>query len=301
MVLERRDAYRDPPAWNAEAPGVDGQTANVCAARTRICVVTLEPLQYGLGALSGIFIGFSLGMIGGGGSVLAVPLMVYFVGVKDPHIAIGTSAFAVAVNAASSLFNHAAAGTVKWRCGGMYAAAGIIGASSGSTAGKAFNGQKLLFLFALVMVLIGILMLRGRKNFGEPGVECTHEKAPKVFGYGFVTGIFSGFFGIGGGFLIVPGLIGSTGMPILNAIGTSLVAVTVFGFTTAINYAISGLVDWPLAAVLIAGGMIGGFIGIHAAKRLARKTGHLPAVFSALVFVVAAYMIYRTLPALMPS
>jgi uncharacterized membrane protein YfcA len=263
--------------------------------------VTLEPLQYGLGVLSGIFIGFSLGMIGGGGSVLAVPLLVYVVGVKNPHIAIGTSAFVVAVNAAISLFNHANAGTVKWRYGGMYALAGFIGAIAGSTVGKTFNGQKLLFLFAIVMVLIGILMLRGRKNLGEPGVECTREKAPKVLGYGFITGIFSGFFGIGGGFLIVPGLIESTGMPILNAIGTSLVAVTVFGLTTAVNYAISELVDWPLAAVLISGGIIGGFLGIRAAKHFARKTGHLPAIFAAVVFVVAAYMIYRTVPSFLPG
>lgn len=256
--------------------------------------MTPEVLQYARGAISGVFVGFTLGMIGGGGSVLAVPLMVYFVGVKNPHVAIGTSAFAVAVSAATSLFNHAAAGTVKWRCGGMFTAAGIVGAAIGSTAGKTFDGQKLLFLFALVMIMIGILMLRGRKNVGEAGVECTREKAPKVVGYGFVTGIFSGFFGIGGGFLIVPGLVGSTGMPILNAIGTSLVAVTAFGLTTSLNYATSGLVDWPLAAVLIAGGIIGGFLGIRVAKRLAGKTGHLATVFSTLVFVVAAYMVYRT-------
>jgi len=90
-------------------------------------------------------------------------------------------------------------------------------------------------------------------------------------------------------------------MPILNAIGTSLVAVTAFGLTTAVNYAISELVDWPLAAVLISGGIIGGLLGIRAAKHLARKTGHLPAIFAAVVFVVAAYMIYRTVPSFLPG
>lgn len=93
------------------------------------------------------------------------------------------------------------------------------------------------------MVVVGVLMLRGRGDTGNPGAECNREKAPKVLGYGLSTGLFSGFFGIGGGFLIVPGLIGSTGMPILNAVGTSLIAVTAFGLTTAANYAFSGLVD----------------------------------------------------------
>jgi uncharacterized protein len=96
----------------------------------------LEPLQYLLGGGSGAVVGFTLGLVGGGGSILAVPLLVYLVGVNSPHVAIGTSAFAVAVNAASGMFNHAREGTVKWRCGVMYAAAGIIGALAGSTVGK---------------------------------------------------------------------------------------------------------------------------------------------------------------------
>ena len=88
--------------------------------------------------------------------------MVYLVGVSNPHIAIGTSALAVAVNAATGLFSHARTGTVKWRCASLYAGAGVAGAFAGSTAGKAFDGQQLLFLFALVMAVIGIMMLRSR-------------------------------------------------------------------------------------------------------------------------------------------
>lgn len=253
----------------------------------------LEPIQYLLGAGSGVLVGFSLGLIGGGGSVLGVPLMVYLVGVKDPHIAIGTSAFAVAANAAFSLFNHARAGNVKWRCGGIFAVAGVIGAIVGSTIGKSVDGQRLLFLFALVMIVIGLLMLRDRGNLGEPGVQCTIQKVPKVLGYGLVTGVFSGFFGIGGGFLIVPGLVGSTGMPMLNAVGTSLVAVTAFGLTTASNYALSNLVEWPLAFIFVGGGVLGSLAGAKIAERLSGTTGQLKTVFSLLVFVVAAYMLFK--------
>ncbi|AOR81076.1 MULTISPECIES: sulfite exporter TauE/SafE family protein [Sphingomonadaceae] len=260
--------------------------------------MTLEPIQYVLGVLSGGLVGFTLGLVGGGGSILAVPLMVYLVRVPNAHVAIGTSALAVAANAATGLIGHARAHTVKWRCGGMYASAGIVGALIGSTAGKAVDGQKLLFLFALVMVIVGIAMLRGRGNLGNPGAECNREKAPKVVGYGLGTGLFSGFFGIGGGFLIVPGLIGSTGMPILNAVGTSLIAVAAFGLTTAVNYAFSGLVDWPLAFVFIFGGILGGLLGTQVAKRLAGTQGTLTTVFAVLIFVVAGYMLWKSALAL---
>ena len=258
----------------------------------------LDPLQYILGAFSGSLVGFTLGLVGGGGSILAVPLMVYLVGVRDPHLAIGTSAFAVAVNAASGLFNHARAGSVKWRCGGMYATSGVLGALVGSSLGKAFDGQRLLFLFALVMIVVGVLMLRGRKNVGVAGAQCNRENAPKVLSFGLATGLFSGFFGIGGGFLIVPGLVASTSMPILNAVGTSLVAVTAFGLTTAFNYALSGLVDWPLAFVFIGGGILGSLIGTRVAKRLSDTAGQLTTIFAAMIFVVATYMLWKSYAAL---
>src|SRR5690606_40590964 len=102
-------------------------------------------------------------------------------------------------------------------------------------------------------------------------------------GFGGATGLFSGFFGIVGGFLIVPVLVASTGMPILNAVGTSLVAVTAFGITTALSYAASGLVDWPLAIVFIGGGVIGGMIGARLAGLLAQRTGVLKTAFAALI------------------
>ena len=258
-----------------------------------IDAVHFDLLHMVLGAFSGVLIGFTLGLVGGGGSILAVPLMVYLVGVPSPHVAIGTSAFAVAVNAATGLVQHARAGTVKWRCGGLYASAGILGAFLGSTLGKAVDGQKLLFAFALVMIVVGVLMLRGRGNPGIEGAQCNRTNAPKVLGYGLGTGTFSGFFGIGGGFLIVPGLIASTSMPMLNAVGTSLVAVTAFGLTTAANYAFSGLVDWVLALTLIAGGLLGGIAGTYAARRLS-GAGTLSTVFAVLIFVVAAYMLLKS-------
>ena len=255
--------------------------------------MTLEPIQYLLGAFSGALVGFVLGLVGGGGSILAVPLMVYLVRVRDPHLAIGTSALAVAANAAFGLLSHHRIGNVKWRCASVFALTGVIGAALGSTLGKAFDGQKLLFLFALVMMLVGVLMIRRRGHVGDAAVRLGRENAGKLVLYGFGTGLFSGFFGIGGGFLIGPALIAATGMPMLTAVGSSLVAVTAFGLTTAANYARSGLVDWPLALLFIAGGFLGSFGGTRAAKRLS-GAGHLTTVFAALIFVVAAYMLWKS-------
>lgn len=257
--------------------------------------MALSVLQAGLGLLSGSLVGFSLGLVGGGGSILAVPLMVYLVGVADPHVALGTSAIAVAANAAANLANHARAGNVKWRCAAVFAATGIAGAYGGSSFGKMVDGQKLLILFALLMLVIGVLMLRKRSGEGDVTVKLNRENFPALAALGLAAGGISGFFGIGGGFLIVPALMLATGMPILSAVGSSLVAVTAFGLTTAANYASSGYVDWILAAEFVAGGVLGGLLGARSAKTLSSKRGGLNTVFAVLIFAVAIYMLARSL------
>jgi len=254
----------------------------------------LDPFQYLLGAISGAIVGLTLGLFGGGGSILAVPLMVYLVGVLDPHIAIGTSAVAVAANAAVNLATHARRGNVRWSCALIYSAAGVAGAFVGSLAGKALDGGRLLFLFALLMLGVGALMILSRNRKEHADVACTVENAPRTMGYGAGTGALAGFFGIGGGFLIVPGLVAATGMPVLSAIGSSLVAVTTFGLTTSLSYAVSGFVDWPLAAVFVLGGGLGGVLGALLASRLAQRRGALNLSFAALVMAVGAYTAIRS-------
>ncbi|WP_343342813.1 sulfite exporter TauE/SafE family protein [Sphingomicrobium sp. XHP0239] len=242
------------------------------------------------GLFSGALVGFTLGLIGGGGSILAVPLMVYLVGVREPHVAIGTSALAVAANAALGLGGHARAGNVQWREGLVFAAAGVIGAAGGSTLGKAFDGQGLLFLFAILMIAIAVLMLR-RGDRGS-GQRAKFEPVRLAL-FGLGAGALSGFFGIGGGFLIVPALIAASGIAMLGAVGTSLVAVTAFGLTTAVNYALSGLVDWSLAGLFIAGGLLGSTAGTRAARTLSAK-GALTKAFAAIIILVALYMLYQS-------
>jgi uncharacterized membrane protein YfcA len=252
-------------------------------------------MQSALGVASGALVGFSLGLVGGGGSILAVPLMVYVVGVPEPHVAIGTSAIAVAANAAMNLSNHARSGNVRWSCALVFAAAGVAGAFTGSIFGKMLDGHKLLALFALLMLVIAGLMLKTRSRIGIPDARMSWANTPAVAGLGVATGTLAGFFGIGGGFLIVPALMLATGMPIMNAIGSSLVAVTAFGLTTAASYAWSGLISWNLAALFIAGGIVGGLLGTRSARALADRRGALNIVFAAVIIMVALYMLARNL------
>ena len=255
----------------------------------------ISVMQGVLGLASGAVVGFSLGLVGGGGSILAVPLMVYVVGVPDAHVAIGTSAIAVAANAAVNLSNHARGGTVRWSCALTFAAAGIIGAFAGSILGKMLDGQKLLALFAVIMLVIAALMLKTRARIGVPDVKMNLSNLPAILGLGLATGTLSGFFGIGGGFLIVPALMLATGMAIMNAISSSLVAVTAFGLTTAASYAWSGLISWQLAGLFVAGGLAGGLIDTRSAQLLADRRGALNIVFAVVIIAVALYMLARNL------
>lgn len=240
--------------------------------------------------LSGALIGFVLALVGGGGSILAVPLLVYFVGVGQPHVAIGTAAVAVALNAATGLAGHARAGNVRWACAASFALAGVIGAALGAEAGKAFDGDKLLALFGLLMVVVGALMLRKRTGGEKPDVRMTRETARPLLGRiiptGLGVGLMAGFFGIGGGFLIVPGLVFATAMPISLAIGSSLLVVTALGATTAASYALSGLVDWVLIGWMLAGGIAGTLLGRMAGKRLAGRKRTLEIGFAVMVIAI---------------
>jgi len=239
-------------------------------------------------------IGLILGLVGGGGSIIAVPLLVYVVGIESPHAAIGTAAVAVTVNALAALAGHARARRVKWRCAGVFAVAGMIGAAFGAELGKAIDGKGLLALFGLLMIAVGLSMLRKRRTAEKPDVRLTRDSAatllPRLVPLGLGVGFAAGFFGIGGGFLIVPGLILATAMPLSFAIGTSLVVVSALGLTTATSYAISGLVDWPVTAFLIAGGAAGTVAGIAAGRVFSRRKGLLERGFAIAVIIVGLYV-----------
>jgi uncharacterized membrane protein YfcA len=137
-------------------------------------------------------------------------------------------------------------------------------------------------------------MLRPRASGGDPDVRLNARIAVRLVIVGFLAGAISGFFGIGGGFLIVPGIMLGSGMTVLNAIGSSLLSVAAFGLTTAANYASSGLIDWRIAFEFIGGGVLGGFIGVGLATRLGTDRRTLSLLFAVVIFAVAAYMLVRS-------
>ncbi len=247
--------------------------------------------------LSGSIVGLILGIVGGGGSIIAVPLLLYVVGVPSAHVAIGTSAVAVAVSAFANLLTKLRQGLVKWRCILVFTAAGLAGNFAGSSLALKIEGQHLLIAFGILMVVVGMVMLLRRDAEGDPDVKLTFKTArhmlPWLLCVGLAVGALSGFFGIGGGFLIVPGLMLATGMPIANAIATSLVAITIFGAATSANYAWSGFVEWDVATNFIAGGIVGGIGGTLLQSRLASQKGLLNTIFACFVVAIGCFLIFK--------
>lgn len=252
-------------------------------------------ISYPAAIAGGAIIGLLLSVFGGGGSVLATPLLLYVVGVRDPHIAIGTSAAAVAVNAAVGLLVQARAGRVKWPCALVFGGAGLTGSLIGAHVAKQLDGSHLLIWFAIAMALVGGSMLIPRKADGNASVRLTTALTLKLAPAGAVTGLAAGFFGIGGGFLIVPGLMAATGMTLANAAASSLVSVALFGAATSASYAVSGLVNWAVFTALIGGGAMGSIVAIPVGRMLAVRAAVARSAFAVMVLATAGYVAWRAL------
>jgi hypothetical protein len=245
--------------------------------------------------LGGAVVGFLLAVFGGGGSVLAAPVLLYLGGVTDAHVAVGTASAAVAANAALNLLGHWRGGRIKWPCATVFAVAGLAGSFAGSSLAKLISGQQLLLAFAFAMAAIGLSMFRKPKSEGDPDVHISMKLIARLAPLGLLTGLAAGFFGIGGGFLIVPGLMLATGMTMANATASSLLSVALFGAATSFNYALTGQVDWPLAGLLLLGGAVGGVAGLFAAKGLAGHARLARSLFAGMIILVAIYVAWRSL------
>ncbi|MFA6123515.1 sulfite exporter TauE/SafE family protein [Sphingomonas sp.] len=252
-------------------------------------------ISYPAALLGGAVIGLLLSVFGGGGSVLATPLLLYIVGIRDPHVAIGTSAAAVAVNAAVGLLVQARAGRVKWPCALVFGGAGLTGSLIGAHIAKQIDGSQLLIWFALALALVGGSMLLPRKGEGDADVQLNPAMTLKLAPAGAVTGLAAGFFGIGGGFLIVPGLMATTGMTLATAAASSLVSVVLFGAATSASYAASGMVNWPVFAALVGGGAIGSVLAIPVGRVLATRVAVARVGFALMVLATAVYVAWRAL------
>ncbi len=258
--------------------------------------MSIELIQYLLSVISGVLVGFSLGLIGGGGSILAIPLLLYFVGYDHPHIAIGTTALAVGINSYLNLIPHALRHNVILKNGLFFTIPGIFGVLLGTELGLLTPGKSLLFLFGILMIGVAILMIvrlngkTGNKKALEDEKDNQKREIniPKIISIGAVVGFASGYFGIGGGFLIVPGLLFSSNLPLIQAIGTSLMSVGTFGVVTAIRYGLAGKLNILISVLFVLGGISGGWVGAKISSQMPRRT--LTYVFSGIIIAVAIYV-----------
>lgn len=255
-----------------------------------------DPVLILLTIFSGLAVGLSLGLTGGGGSILAVPLLIYVVGVKDPHVAIGTSALIVGAIAATSMISHRMHGHLRIKEGLMFAAPGIGGTLIGTQIGLLTPANNLLLLFAAFMMVMGYRTFT-RKPKAQILENRMHHRIllqkNRQMVSGFLVGIAAGYFGIGGGFLIVPALMHSAGFDIVDAIGTSLLPVSAFGFSTAVRYFIGGQINLLVVLLFVVGGILGGFVGTKSAMKIPQQK--LLKVFGMLLFIVSAYIVFRVI------
>jgi len=231
-----------------------------------------------------ILVGVSLGLLGGGGSILTVPLLTY-VGGLSVKTAIASSLFIVGVTSAAAVIPHARAGRVRWRTGVIFGAAGMVGAYAGGQLGALLPAKLLMIAFGLMMVTTALAMLRTpRPSVAKPG----ELPVLKVIIEGVVVGLVTGIVGAGGGFLVVPALVLLGGLPAPQAVGTSLVVIAMKSFAGFAGYLDHVTIQWPLTLAVTAAAVVGSLFGGQFVGRIAPSS--LRRAFGVFVIVMAAFV-----------
>ena len=266
-----------------------------------------------LSLIFGSLVGFSLGLTGGGGAIFAVPLLVYGIGLPA-RAAVGVSLATVGATSAVGFLQRWRIGMVEFPTGLLFAGAGMIGAPLGAWLAEQIPGNVLLVLFAGLMLVVAVAMWRkaGSASSGLPVIHDGDDAGPTcrrdpqgvlrltsrcallLVAVGLATGVLSGLFGVGGGFVIVPALVFFSGMGMQRAIGTSLLVITLVSISGTTSHLLAGQ-DLPLETIALftAGGVAGLFAGAWLARRIAGPT--LQRVFAAAIVAVAAFVVVRTL------
>ena len=262
----------------------------------------------------GLLIGVALGALGGGGSILTVPALVYVLG-QDPRTATTSSLLIVGITALIALLPHARAGRVRFVQGLLFGALGTAGSFAGSALSAHVPAQVLLTGFAALMLLVATLMLRRASGAGSAGsggltdltiepmltlrpLTCACPRVAKVLATASAVGLLTGFFGVGGGFALVPALVLALGYPMPVAVGTSLLVIAVNSATALAARIGTGdnHLDWAVTATFTAAAIVGSLIGGRITSRANPR--HLTRAFAALLILVAVYTAARSLPAL---
>ncbi|WP_064741678.1 sulfite exporter TauE/SafE family protein [Hamadaea tsunoensis] len=218
-----------------------------------------------------VVIGLMLGLLGGGGSILTVPVLLYIAG-QEPSAAIAGSLFVVAVTSAVALLPHARAGRVHWRTGLVFGAAGLAGAYGGGRLAVHLPATLLLTGFGLLMTAAAAVMIRSCRR--PPRQASGARRTPALAALGLAVGLITGLVGAGGGFVIVPVLVLLAGLPMSAAVGTSLLAITLQAAAGLAGHLPHAAIDWPLTlgvtALAVAGSLAGARLAGRVRPRLLR-------------------------------
>ncbi|MCC7537011.1 MAG: sulfite exporter TauE/SafE family protein [Deltaproteobacteria bacterium] len=248
-----------------------------------------DPLHLA-GMLAFGLVGLTMGMLGGGGSVLAVPILVFLLGL-DPHQAVSTSLVIVALTSAIAVVPHARAGRVQWRTGLVFGAAGMVGSFGAGLVSRWIPGEVLLVGLALMMGVIAIAMLRGKAQTADCPEPAPSPKVTSLLMRGLVVGAATGLVGAGGGFVVVPAFVLMCGMPMAEAVGTSLFVIAMQSTAGFVGHASHVEIPWGLVAQ-VAGLAVGGsFVGALFASRVPQSA--LRKAFGVLVLGMAAALIVQ--------
>lgn len=240
-----------------------------------------------------VVVGLSLGLLGGGGSILTVPLLTYVAGM-DPKEAIAASLFVVGTTSVLSTIMHARKGNVQWRTGLIFGVASMAGAFLGGLLGGFIPGVLLMIGFALMMIATAGAMLRGRRSTGDNTPSDRPLPLGKILLEGGVVGLVTGIVGAGGGFLVVPALVLLGGLSMPLAVGTSLLVISMKSFAGLAGYLTSVTVDWPLVAGVSAVAIVGALAGARLAGRVPAQA--LQKAFGVFVLITGAVILAIELP-----
>lgn len=245
----------------------------------------------------GLLIGVLLGLLGGGGSILAVPALVYGLG-TPLAVAVPTSLLVVGVSSATAVLPRLRHGQVAWRIAGVVGAAGAGAAFAGAAVNRLLEPRVVLVGFAALMVAAGVRMLREQLPIGGdcalPGGGVNWRGClPKAIGSGVVVGFLTGLFGVGGGFLIIPALVLLLGLSMTVAVGTSLVIIVINSVAGFAAHAGDAALDYRIALAFTAAAVVGSLASARVAARLPAE--RLRRWFAYLVFAVAAFVVVQAL------
>lgn len=232
-------------------------------------------------------------MIGGGGSIITVPVLVYVLGV-EAHQAVGMSLAVVGGTSFVGAWLHSRRGALQLRTGLTFGASGIVGAFAGSPLTKLLSPPALLMTFAVLMLVIAVLMLRRRSGPSAEAVVGETGRAPdisKALLAGFGVGVLTGFLGVGGGFLIVPALVMFGGLAMKEAVGTSLMVIFLNCVAGLVAHASQSEFDWGLTAIVTVLAVAGTIFGTFLSHRVAAN--HLRRGFAGFVLTVAVFLMVK--------